>query len=279
VRRVSGGSERPQVSPLADAPSTRLGIDSVGTLLPDKQTPTGPVTGPPGPGRPDGSGPSTPHGWIPSLPGTPPGGPTAQGRAGVTGRVSQPLGPVGPSPHTGRVPGGTGIIGGRPVVPPSGGQQTGAPHRGNVIGALGPAGGRTPMGPTAGTTPPMGRTAGQYGHTPAHRPPPSNGGGTGGNSQRTGRVTPGSGGVIGTGPTAGATPPGRTASNTARGGVVGGAPAAARSGENKDPGARRTPQSNSSTNSAGRNGQSRRSAADEGTQRRGSSPNVPPVID
>ena len=138
-----------------------MGIDSVETLPQDKRTATGPPSGPPGAGRLEGPG-SPPHSnWVPPVTGRqglPAGGPPAQGRSAVTGRMPQfPAGQAVQSPNAARVPGGSnGIIGGRPVTPPLGGQ-AGTAHRGTVVGAPPGSTGRPPMGPTTGTATPTGR--------------------------------------------------------------------------------------------------------------------------
>lgn len=276
VRRSLDAPPRDRVAPLEDAPSTRMGIDSVETLLPDKQTTTGPVSSPPSAGRPDGSGPPSQTGLIPSMPGggrgVPPGGLPAQGRSGMAGRVPQVPGQVPASPSPARVPGGTGIVGGRPVPPPMGGQ-TGPIHRGTVVGAPG-ATGRAPLGPTVGATTPVGRTVGQQGQAPGRRPLAPNGV-IGGTPQRTGRVTPGSSGFARTGTTGAST----TAGGATRNGVVGGGPNADRSGETRDSGTPRTPRPSSSADTPSRNRQTSRSATDEQNRQPGNGRNVPPVID
>ncbi|WP_200309223.1 WXG100 family type VII secretion target [Streptomyces adelaidensis] len=267
-----------RVAPAEDAPAPRMGIDSVETLPQDKRTATGPPSGPPSAGRLEGPG-SPPHSnWAPPVTGRqglPAGGPPAQGRPAVTGRMPQfPAGQAVQSPNAVRAPGGSnGIIGGRPVTPPLGGQ-AGTPHRGTVVAAPPGSTGRPPMGPTTGTATPTGRAAGQQGPTTGRRLPSPNGGVIGGAPQQTGRAvrsSGGSGGTAGTGTTSGG--------GTTRGGIVGGAPGGVRPGENRGTGTPRVPGSNSSTRTDNRNVRPRRPASDEETRRQGNSRTAPPAAD
>ncbi|BBC33821.1 hypothetical protein SGFS_051150 [Streptomyces graminofaciens] len=264
TRRSLGTRSPERVEPMENEPPTRMGIDSVETLLPDKQTATGPPSSPPGAGRPDGS---TPHtGWIPQVPGresVPSGGIPGQGRPTVNGRMPQLPGQGLHSPNAGRA-GGTGIVGGRPVSSPVG-RPTGAIHRGTVVGAPGTVG-RAPAGPITGTTTPAGRAAGQQSQTPGRRLPLPNGGVIGGTPQQVGRAAPGSG-SSGTNP-----------SGAARG-VLGGASSAGRPGESKGAGTSQVSQPTSSTSTDNRNRRSSRAAEDEKTWRQGNGRTVPPVID
>ncbi|GAA3835816.1 translation initiation factor IF-2 [Streptomyces phyllanthi] len=283
-RASTHGRALPEQSvPRQDAPPTRMGIDSVDTLLPEKQTATGPVGGPPGSGRVDGTGtgaaPQT--GWIPQVPGgragTPISGRQGQGHPTATGRMPQLPGQAVPSPNPARVPGNAGIVGGRPVTPPSATPTQGIP-RGTVVGAEA-ATGRGPMGPTNSTTTPAGRVVGQRGQAPSRRPPFPNGGVVGGSPQQTGRVATGTGnsGVAGSSGTA--------SGSTTRGGIVGGASSAARPGETRGTGTPRAPRPPSSTSTGtsfstgtgGGSGQPRRSAEDEKTRRQGPRRTMPPV--
>ncbi|MDX3582675.1 WXG100 family type VII secretion target [Streptomyces europaeiscabiei] len=265
-------------APSVDEPPTRMGIDSVETLPQDKRTATGPPSGPPGAGRLEGPG-SPPHSnWVPPVTGRqglPVGGPPAQGRAAGTGRMPQfPAGQAVHSPNAPRTPGGgTGIVGGRPVTPPLGGQ-AGTPHRGTVVGAPPGSTGRPPMGPTTGTATPTGRAAGQQGPTPGRRLPSPNGGVIGGAPQQTGRAvrsSGGSGGTAGTGTTSGG--------GTTRGGIVGGAPSGIRPGENRGTGTARVSGQNSSTRTDNRNVRPRRPASNEEPRRQGNSRTAPPAAD
>ncbi|EKX65780.1 hypothetical protein STRIP9103_03820 [Streptomyces ipomoeae 91-03] len=272
VRRSLGTSPRERVEMTEDRPPTRMGIDSVETL-PDKQTATPPVGGPPSGGRVEGSGTTPQTNLIPSVPGgnprSPVGGPPAQGRVTATGRVPQMPSPTGPSPNPSRVPGGTGIIGGRPVTPPLGGQ-TGAVHRGTVVGTPS-AGGRSPIGPATGASANSGRMIGQQGQTPGRSGAPGAGviGGTPHRMGRAGLGPGGSGGTAGSGAISG---------GTTRGGVIGGASSTARTNESggmhAPRGSRRT-----SSNTDNRREQQSRSAEDEEARRQRNSRTVPPVID
>ncbi|WP_328506983.1 translation initiation factor IF-2 [Streptomyces sp. NBC_00391] len=276
VRRSLDLSPREGVAPLEDGPPTRMGIDSVETLPQDKRTATGPPSGPPGAGRLEGPG-NPPHSnWVPPVTGRhglPVGGPPpAQGRAAATGRMPQfPAGQAVQSPNAARVPGGSnGIVGGRPVTPPVGGQ-AGTTHRGTAVGASPGSTGRPSMGPTTGTATPMGRAVGQQGPTPGRRLPSSNGGVIGGAPQQTDRTVRSSGGTAGSGTTSGGA--------TTRGGIVGGAPSGVRSGDNRGTGTPRVSGPNSSTRTDNRNVRPRRSAIDEETRRQGNSRTAPPAAD
>lgn len=258
-----------------DAPLIRMGIDSVETLLPDKQPTTGLGGGPPGAERTDGAK-ATPHtGWAPPVLGreAPVIGPSAQGRPTVNGRTPQLPGQNGPFPNPARVSGGTGIVGGRPVPPALSGP-TGAVHRGTVVGAPGSTG-RGPLGPAVGPTTSAGRAAGQHGQAAAGRMPVSNGGVVGGTPQRMGRAVPGTGSPV----TPGASGSGTASSGAARGGVVGGAPNSTRPGENRRANTSHVPRPIPSAGADSRNAQPRRPGEDEGTQRQRNGRPVPPVID
>lgn len=271
-RRISS---REGVAPSVEEPPTRMGIDSVETLPQDTRTATGPPSGPPGVGRLEGPA-SPPHSnWVPPVTGRQglsAGGSLAQGRSAVTGRMPQfPAGQAVQSPNAARVPGSSnGIIGGRPVTPPVGGQ-AGTTHRGTVVGAPPGSTGRPPMGPTTGTATPTGRAAGQQGPTPGRRLPSPNGGVIGGAPQQTGRTVRSSGGTAGTGTTSGG--------GTTRGGIVGGAPSGVRPGENRGTGTPRVSGRNSSTRTDNRNVRPRRSASEEETRRQGNSRTEPPAVD
>ncbi|WP_338897811.1 translation initiation factor IF-2 [Streptomyces sp. TG1A-60] len=278
VRRSLDTRSSERSAPSVDGPPTRMAIDSVETLPQDKRTATGPPSGPPGAGRLEGLG-SPPHSsWVPPVTGRqgmPAAGPPAQGRSAVPGRMPQfPAGQAVQSPNAARVPGGSdGIIGGRPVTPPVGGQ-AGTTHRGTVVGAPPGSTGRPPMGPTTGTATPTGRTAGQQGPTPGRSLPSPNGGVIGGAPQQTSRTvrsSGGSGGTAGTGTTSGG--------GTTRGGIVGGAPSGVRPGENRGTGIPRVSGPNSSTSTGNRNVRPRRPAGDEETRRHGNSRTAPPAVD
>ncbi len=274
VRRSSESHPHGRVTPSEHAPPTRMGIDSVETLLPDK--PTGLGSSPAPTGRVDGSATAPQSNFVPPVPGVGPNvvpkNPAAQGPSGVTGRVPQVPGSVPSSPNPARAPGGTGVIGGRPVAPPPGGP-TGAIHRGTVVGAHG-ATGRVSGGPTAGPTT-TGRIVGQQGQMLGRNLPPSTSGVIGGTPQRTGRGVLGAPGPSGAG-TAGL---GANASNTPRGGVVGGTSSGARPGENRGKNARPVAQANPSAGTGGRGIAPRRSTTDKEPQRQGNGRSVPPVID
>ncbi len=190
----------------------RTGIDSVGTL--PAQTPLETLRVPVEPGPARGAIPQT--GPMPPLFGggqaLPVSSPTPS-----AGRVPQsPVG-QGPGAAFGRAPGssggGSGIVGGRPVLP-SEGRPTGAIPRGTVVGGEGtPArGSMGPMGQTPGMVNPVGRTAGTSSMFSGGRPTPP----------------PGSGGIVG----------GRPAAS--RSGAVGSSSAAQRPGRTdaRTPGAR-----------------------------------------
>ncbi|MDX3642181.1 hypothetical protein [Streptomyces sp. MB09-02B] len=278
VKRSLDPPPRERVAPSVDEPPTRMAIDSVETLPQDKRTATGPPNGLPGAGRLEGPG-SPPHSnWVPPVTGrqgSPVGGPTAQGRSAMTGRMPQfPAGQAFQSPNAARVPGGSnGIIGGRPVTPPMGGQ-AGTTHRGTVVGAPPASTGRPPMGPTTGTATPTGRAAGQQGPTPGRRLPSPNGGVIGGAPQQTGRTvrsSGGSGGPAGTGTTSGG--------GTTRGGIVGGAPSGVRPGENRGTATRRVSGPNSSTSTDNRNVRPRGPARSEENRRQDNNRTAPPAVD
>ncbi|WP_405894326.1 translation initiation factor IF-2 [Streptomyces sp. NBC_00104] len=278
VRRSLDTRSSERSAPSVDEPPTRMGLDSVETLPQDKRTATGPPSGPPSAGRLEGPG-SPPHSnWVPPVTGRqglPAGGPPAQGRSAVTGRMPQfPAGPAVPSPNAARVPGGSnGIIGGRPVTPPLGGQ-AGTTHRGTVVGAPPGTTGRPPMGPTTGTAASTGRPAGQQAPTSGRRLPSPNGGVIGGAPQQTGRTvrsSGGSGGTAGTGTTSGG--------GTTRGGIVGGAPSVVRPGTNRGTGTPRVSGPTTSTSTDNRNVRLHRSADNEESRRQGNSQTAPPTVD
>ncbi|GAB2937999.1 hypothetical protein GCM10027075_42920 [Streptomyces heilongjiangensis] len=271
-RRVLDAFPLERVASGEDALPIRMGIDSVETLLPDKQTTMGPATGPQVPVRPDGPVSPNPTGLIPSLPGAgqgiPPGGQSARGRSGSASRMPQLPGQVTPSPTSGRVPGNTGIIGGRPVPSPLSGP-VGATNRGPVAGAPGPAG-RSSMGNTFG---PAARVS-QLGQTPGSRLPTPNSGVIGGVPQRVGRAAPGTGGLPGAGtPRAGTATPG-----TPRDAVIDGTSRRAPTGETEDTSTSRSRQPTHAQDEASRRGNRRRPENEHG-RRQDNGRNVPPVID
>ncbi|MEV4867361.1 translation initiation factor IF-2 [Streptomyces ossamyceticus] len=273
VSRSSESYPHGRVAPLEHVPPTRMGIDSVETLLPDK--PTGLGSSPAATGRVDGSATAPQSNFVPPISGVGanvvPKNPAAQGLVAVTGRVPPVPGSVPFSTSPTRTPGGSGVIGGRAVAPPGG--PTEAIHRGTVVGAPG-ATGRVPGGPTAG---PMttGRMVGQQGQTLGRNLPPSTGGVIGGTPQRTGR------GVLGAPSSSGVGTTGSDAntSNMRRGGIVGGISNAARPGENRGTNARPGGQAKASAGTNDTGLSPRRSTTDKKPQQQGSGRNVPPVID
>lgn len=145
-------------------------IDNVATLPTTSSNP--PVVQPnvPGMGRPDGGLPVTPVVLPPGLGGGPGARPpsttaTGSGKAGVPRPPMPPVtgtpvtGPLGRPPvmgapvagPAGRLPQDSGIVGGRPVTPPSGRPTAGIP-RGTVVGGEGTHAGRgmTGYGPGMG---------------------------------------------------------------------------------------------------------------------------------
>ncbi|QNP69690.1 translation initiation factor IF-2 [Streptomyces roseirectus] len=266
-------------------PPVRTSIDSVGSL--PAQTPPETPRAPVDPGPVRGVLPQT--GPVPPLSGggrvLPVNSPAPQGRMPGVGRV--PLSPVGQEPGMafGRAPsvsgGGSGIVGGRPVLP-SESRPAGAIPRGTVVGgegapARGPMG---PMGQTSGTTTPVGRAAGTPATSPGGRlVSPSGSGGIVG-----GRPTASPSGVVGSGV---AQRPGRPDARVPGAGgtgprtpVTGGTTAAARPGEGRT-GAATSGPSQSAPPRNTRNGSGRPYGVteDEETWRRNQRPTVPPVVD
>ncbi|MDX2825360.1 translation initiation factor IF-2 [Streptomyces ipomoeae] len=275
IRRSLDSSSSERGTQTKDTPPTRMGIDSVDTLLPDKQPVMGQPGNPPGTERTDGAR-TTPHtGWAPPLLGreAPVSGPPTQGRPTATGRTPQLPGQMPSSSGAVRGPTSTGIVGGRPVVPPLGGQ-AGPVHRGTVVGAPGTTG-HAPLGPTVNPATPAGRVIGQHGQTAGGRIPASNGGVIGGTPQRTGRAVTGPASMIGSG----AAGSDRTSSGAARGGVVGGVPNSTYPGESRGTNAPHVPRSASSAGADSANARPRRLREQEGTPRQGNGRPVPPVID
>ncbi len=273
LRPPLDGASSQRVVHMEEEPPTRMGLDSVETLLPDKQTPTGPVSGPSDAGRAEGNRTSPHTGWMPPVPGrdgATSGGPPAHRRS-VTGRMPQMPGQSVPSTNPVRSSGGTGIIGGRSVTPPSVGQPR-VIHRGTVVGAPSPTG-RPPMGTAMGPTAPVGRAVSQPGQAPPGRLPSPNGGAMGNSPQRTGRAVPGHAASDGAAETA-ATSSGRT-----RSGVVGGVPVPERPGESRSIGAPQGSRSTFSRNVGTRSVRPIRSPQDEDSARRSNGRTVPPVID
>ncbi|ANS66621.1 hypothetical protein SLINC_4397 [Streptomyces lincolnensis] len=269
---------RPQVD--VDQP-TRMGIDSVDTLLPRTPTPHAVPEPLPGPDQVKG-GPTPQTGTVPPAFGTPVSkSPTGQGRSPVTGRMPfQPGQSATANPA--RMPGGgsgNGIVGGRPI-PQSPDRSTGIP-RGTVVGGEGTAP-RGPMGPTGGSTNPGGRMVGQQGQTPGRRPSVSNGGVVGGRPLPNAGASslrpqqPGRAGTTGakTGAPGTAAGPG-----TGGRGVVGGTSSAGRQGEGHGGGSTGASRQTPARRADNGNGRPYGVVEDEETWRQGNRPAVPPVID
>ncbi len=270
VRRVPNHAQDGMV-PTKDAPPIRMGIDSVETPLPDKQTTSPPASSQPT-GRSEVPTAALPTGVLPSTPRGASGAPTSSGlpqaRTTATGRVPPSPGPIVPPSSPPRAPSSTGIIGGRPVSPTVGGA-TGAVHRGTVVGGPG-ANGRMPASPLPGMTTPGGRTTGQQRYVSGGRVPTSNGGVIGENPQRTGRAVPAA--------ASSAIASGSAGGRLARDGVVGGAvPGAARTG-NAGTGTPRVARP-TSAGSPEDNKKRTRSASDQKTGRQDNGRPVSPVID
>ncbi|MGW2380751.1 translation initiation factor IF-2 [Streptomyces sp. NPDC001658] len=288
---VPSTERRPQVD--VDQP-TRMGIDSVDTLLP--RTPGPHAVPEPLPGTDQLKGGPTPQtGTAPPAFGTPVNNPAGQGRSPATGRMPFPPG-QGATANPTRMPAvgggsGNGIVGGRPV-PQSPGKSMGIP-RGTVVGGEGTAL-RGPMGPTAGSTNPGGRVMGQQGptgqtgQTPGRRPSVSNGGVVGGRPLPNDGVgntrpqQPGRAGATGARPGTPGTPgaPGTaTGPGTAGRGVVGGTPGTGRHGEGHGAGGIGASQQPPARRTSSGNGRPYGVVEDEETWRQGTRPAVPPVID
>jgi len=258
----------------------RTGIDSVGTL--PAQTPVDTRRVPLDPSPVKGAAPKT--GPVPPLFGggqvLPVNNATPQGLTPGAGRV--PMSPVGQGPGTvfGRAPGisggGSGIIGGRPVLPAER-RSTGAIPRGMVVGeestpVRGPMG---PMAQTTGMTNPIGRATVTPGVATGSRPvsPSSSGGIVGGRpASNTGVVGGGSARQPGSA--------GGQASGTGRTPVTGGAtgverPSGGRTGA-AVPGPSPSAPSRSTRSGSGR---PYGVTEDEETWRRNQRPTVPPVVD
>ena len=268
---------------------TRMGVDSVATLPQSSPSPPVAASGQPGPELVHGG--ATPQtGVAPPVFGSrasaPVNTPAVQGRAPGMGRMPSQTG-QGPTPNPVRMPSGPsavssshGIVGGRPVTPPTG-RPAGAIPRGTVVGGESSAP-RGPMGPAAGTPSPAGRVMGQQNLVPGRRPQFSNGGIIGGRPlpndaagsgrpqqpRRAGTVTSGPGGSG----TAGA-------SGTAGPGIMGGTSSEARPGQGQGVGGAHAPQPTSPTSPGSRNGRPRLAVEDEETWRQGGRRPVPPVVD
>ncbi|MEU0073898.1 translation initiation factor IF-2 [Streptomyces sp. NPDC006332] len=177
--RQSSAVPSPERRPTLDLDQpTRMGIDSVGTLPPHTQSPHGVPDALPSPDQLK-NGPTPQTGTAPPAFGPPVNTPVGQGRSPVMGRTPFQPGQGATANPVGMARGGTGsgsgVVGGRPV-PQASGRSMGIP-RGTVVGGEGmPT--RGPMGPTAGSTNPIGQAMGQQGQTPGRRI--SNGGVIGG---------------------------------------------------------------------------------------------------
>ena len=275
--RVSSPERRPQLN--MDQP-TKMGIDSVDTLFPRTQPPPGVPDTLPGPDQLKG-------GATPQTGTTPPafGTPAGQGRTPGVGRIPFQSG-QGATANPVRMPGGgtgsgTGVVGGRPV-PQSPGRSMGIP-RGTVVGGEGmPT--RGPLGPTAGSTNPVGRTTGQQGQTPGRRPSVSNGGVTGGRplpNDGAGTTRPQQPGRAGAAVSRPGNPGTVASPGTAGRGVVGGTSSAGLQGGRQGVGGSGAGASRQTSANRTRNGNGRPYgvAEDEETWRQGVRPAMPPVID
>ncbi len=280
----------PQRLSPTDAPSPAyMDINSADTLPRNPQTTTGPAGGPPGADQVKGSAtprtdfiaPVIARGTSASIE-----RPAQQVRAPGIGRTPLPseqgtvANPVRPPGGTGGVGGGSGIVGGRPVTPPMGGQ-AGVVPRGVVVGGESTAA-RGPLGPTVGTPNAVGRVVGQPSQVQGGRSPSSNSGVVGGrplpnDGVITGRPgQPGRAGAVTSGPSSSGAVGG---SGAVRRPIVGGANGGSRPGEGHGVGGARAPQPGSSTNTGGRSGRPYRVVEDEETWRQGGRRAVPPVID
>ncbi|MGW3633736.1 translation initiation factor IF-2 [Streptomyces sp. NPDC005122] len=263
TRRSSRGAAPPERPTLGDvAPPTRVDIDSVATLPHSPLTRVDSADHPPLPARADG-GVTPPIGLIP--PGSEggagtPASPAGPRRAAATGRASVLPGQGVPAANPGRVPGGTGIVGGRPVTPPSG-RPMGAIPRGTVAGDEGTA----ECGPIGPARTPVDRQTQVPGRAL------TSGGVVGSSSQqpRRAQASPATRGVSGAPGNAGA---------AVRGGISGGAPSAVRLGQDRSGGTSRTkPPSTPRTDT--KSGRPRRPVEDEETWWQRGRRTVPPVID
>jgi hypothetical protein len=280
--RHSSGVPSPERRPQPDLDQpTRMGIDSVDTLLPRTLPPHAVPEPLPNPDHLKG-GPSPQTGLTPPAFNTPINNPAGQGRTPATGRTPAQPGQGAANPV--RMPGsgggsGNGIVGGRPV-PQSPGRSMGLP-RGTVIGGEGTAP-RGPMGPTAGSTNPVGRPVGQQGQTPGRRPPVSNAGVIGGRPfpndgagsprpqqpGRAGATVPGSG-----------TPGTAARPGTGGRGVVGGASTTGRQGQGRGTDGAGASRQAPARRTGNTNQRPYGVAEDEETWRQGNRPTTPPVID
>ncbi|MGY3201949.1 translation initiation factor IF-2 [Streptomyces sp. TE5632] len=290
LRQPSGMASSAHYAPEDVEQPTRMGIDSVATLPQSPPSPATAAGGLPGPDQAKG-GATSQTGLIPPVfgsgGGAPVNNPAGQGRTPGVGRASFLPGqgtvsnPVRMPPGaTGGVGGGSGIVGGRSVTPPAG-RPTGPIPRGVVVGGEGAAT-RGPVGPTTGTTSPVGRVAGRQGQVPGRRPAVSNGGIIGGRPLPNDGAgsglpqQPGRAGTVMSGPGS----PGATAgSGTAGRGIVGGASSATRRGGGHGVGGTRASRSAPSPNTGSSRGRPYGVAEDEETWRQGGRRAVPPVID
>ena len=277
-QRQSSSERRPQLN--VDQP-TRMGIDSVDTLLPRTQSPHAGPEIVPGSDQLRG-GPTPQTGTTPPVFNAPVNSPAGQGRTPGTGRMPFQSGqgtPANPTRMPGGGGGGNGIVGGRPV-PQSPGKSMGIP-RGTVVGGEGTAP-RGPTSPTAGSTYPGSRPVGQQGQMPGRQPSVSNGGVVGGRplpnegvggarSQQPGRA----GATV---PKPG-TPRTATSPGTAGRGVVGGTSHAGRQSEGHGVGGTGAPQQTPARRAGNGSGRPYDVTEDEETWRQGNRPAMPPVID
>ncbi|MER6498156.1 hypothetical protein ABT218_01730 [Streptomyces sp. NPDC001455] len=175
-------------------------IDSVAVLPDTPSTPSAPPLSPSSGGPADRT-PAPVLGGTPPVVRTGPVSPTTNSGRALSGvRPPAPsTGKVGPvTGPTGRLPGGDGIVGGRPASQAVGRPAVGLP-RGTVIGNEGTQSGRVPMGHGMGAG--SGVIGGQSGMTGGRRLAGEAGGVVGGRSQTSGRTsarpfTPGGTGLV-----------------------------------------------------------------------------------
>ncbi|MGX5188316.1 translation initiation factor IF-2 [Streptomyces avermitilis] len=289
LRQSPGVTSSAHYTPVDVEQSTRMGVDSVATLPQGPPSPTVATGGLPGPELVNGG--ATPlTGMTPpvfgSRAGAPVNSPTGQGRAPGMGRMPFQPG-QGPTSNPVRMPSGPsavgsshGIVGGRPLTPPTG-RPIGAIPRGTVVGGESSAP-RGPMGPTAGTTSPTGRVVGQQSQVPGRRPQFSNGGIVGGrplpnDAAGNGRPQqPGRAGTVMSGSGSSGTAGGY---GSAGRGIVGGTSSVARPGQRQGAGGPHAPRPIPPSSPGGSSGRPHRAVEDEETWRQGGRRAVPPVID
>ncbi|MEV2210823.1 translation initiation factor IF-2 [Streptomyces sp. NPDC050997] len=281
--RHPSGAASPERHPQlnVDQP-TRMGIDSVDTLPPRTQPSPGVPGALPSPDQLKGG---VTTGTAPPAFGLPVNTPARQGRTPGMGRMPFQPG-QGATANPVRMPGGgggsgNGVVGGRPV-PQSPGKSMGIP-RGTVVGGEGTSA-RGPLGPTAGSTNPVGRTTGQQGQTPGRRPSVSNGGVIGGRplpNDGAGSARPQQPGRAGAAVPRPGNPGTATSPGTAGRGVVGGTSSAGRPGGSQGVGGSGASQQTSANRTRNGNGNGRPHGVveDEETWRQGIRPAMPPVID